>query len=401
MVDRAIIEAIERLAGRIASIEAHGKPVDGLSLAEALVIESLGVAVRNAAFAVPGGWIYVNRGLIERAENMSQLAGVLSHEIGHVTRRHSVQQMQQAQGANGGVLLLCTLTKICDSGTGQTAVNVAGTALFAKFSRSDEAEADQEAVMTTIEDGEQLERELAKPGYVVKPIMLGSNTDPYQPIEREQQLTRRLLEVFDRTSHPVGIVTKSALVLRDIDLLASLASRGLTKVALSITTLDHRLARRMEPRASTPMKRVDALRRLSEAGVPTVIMTAPIIPVINDHEIEALLATGAQAGARQAAYVLVRLPLEISPLFQEWLTEEFPDRAKRVMSLIRSTRGGKDYVSDFGERQTGAGVYGAQIARRYRVALQKHGLNERRCTLRCDIFQAPVAKGGQFTLFQP
>ncbi|MDZ4790395.1 MAG: PA0069 family radical SAM protein [Hyphomicrobiales bacterium] len=256
-------------------------------------------------------------------------------------------------------------------------------------------------LIAKINAAEQLERELAKPGYVVKPIMLGSNTDPYQPIEREQQLTRRLLEVFDRTSHPVGIVTKSALVLRDIDLLASLASRGLTKVALSITTLDHRLARRMEPRASTPMKRVDALRRLSEAGVPTVIMTAPIIPVINDHEIEALLATGAQAGARQAAYVLVRLPLEISPLFQEWLTEEFPDRAKRVMSLIRSTRGGKDYVSDFGERQTGAGVYGAQIARRYRVALQKHGLNERRCTLRCDIFQAPVAKGGQFTLFQP
>ncbi|MBC8049765.1 MAG: PA0069 family radical SAM protein [Chitinophagales bacterium] len=246
---------------------------------------------------------------------------------------------------------------------------------------------------------EQLERELAKPGYVVKPIMLGSNTDPYQPIEREQTLTRRLLQVFDRTSHPVGIVTKSALVLRDLDLLSSLASRGLTKVALSITTLDHRLARRMEPRASTPMKRVDALSRLSEAGVPTVIMTAPIIPAINDHEIEALLATGAEAGARQAAYVLVRLPLEISPLFQEWLTEEFPDRAKRVMSLIRSTRGGKDYVSEFGERQTGAGVYAAQIAHRYRLALQKHGLNERRCSLRSDIFQPPVLKGGQFSLF--
>ncbi len=246
---------------------------------------------------------------------------------------------------------------------------------------------------------ELLEREIAKPGYVVKPIMLGSNTDPYQPIEREQRLTRRLLEVFDRTSHPAGIVTKSALVLRDIDLLGSLASRGLVKVALSITTLDHKLARRMEPRASTPMKRMEALRRLSEAGVPTVIMTAPIIPAINDHEIETLLAGAADAGARQAGYVLLRLPLEISPLFQEWLAEEFPDRAKRVMSLVRSTRGGKDYVSDFGERQTGAGVYAAQIAHRYKIAMQKYKFNQSKLALRRDLFCPPATPSAQFSLF--
>jgi len=246
---------------------------------------------------------------------------------------------------------------------------------------------------------ELLERELANPGYTPKPIMLGSNTDPYQPIEREKGLTRALLEVFDRTSHPVGIVTKSALVTRDLDILSRLAKRGLVKVAVSLTTLDHRLARRMEPRASTPMKRLDALRRLNEAGVPTVAMTAPVIPAINDHEIESLLEAAAHAGTKQAAYVLIRLPLEISPLFQEWLAEEFPDRAKRVMALIRSTRGGKDYVSTFGERQTGTGEYATQIATRYQIAMKKHGFSLRSLSLNCSAFEPPPCLPGQLQLF--
>ncbi len=245
---------------------------------------------------------------------------------------------------------------------------------------------------------ELLEHELAKPGYQVKPIMLGSNTDPYQPIEREHRLTRRILEIFDRTSHPVGIVTKSALILRDLDILKSLAARGLVNAAVSLTTLDHRLARKMEPRASTPMKRLEALRLLSEAGVPTTVMTAPIIPAINDSEIETLIEKAAEAGVAGAGYVLVRLPLEISQLFQEWLAEEFPDRAKRVMSLIRSTRGGKDYVSEFGLRHTGEGVYASMIATRFRAAIKRYGLNLKRLGLRCDLFTPPTPKGGQLRL---
>jgi DNA repair photolyase len=246
---------------------------------------------------------------------------------------------------------------------------------------------------------ERLREELARPGYQVKPIMLGSNTDPYQPAERGLHLTRRLLEVFAETQHPVGIVTKSALILRDLDILAELGRAGLAKVALSLTTLNHRLARRMEPRASTPKRRLEALERLSAAGVPTVVMTAPIIPAINDAEIETLLEHAASAGATEAGYVLLRLPLEISPLFQEWLAEEFPDRAKRVMSLIRSTRGGKDYVAEFGVRHTGSGAYAAQIAMRYRLAMRRLGLNAKRFVLRTDLFRKPHAPTGQLRLF--
>jgi DNA repair photolyase len=246
---------------------------------------------------------------------------------------------------------------------------------------------------------ELLEAELAKPGYVVKPITLGSNTDPYQPIERKYQLTRRMLELFEATRHPVAIVTKSALVTRDLDILKPLAERNLVKVALSITTLDHRLARRMEPRASTPERRLEALRQLCEAGIPAAVMTAPIIPALNDHETEAILEQAAAAGVQQAGYVLLRLPLEISPLFQEWLAEEFPDKAKHVMSLVRSARGGKDYDAKFGERQRGTGVYADLIAQRFRLAMQRLGLNQANLQLTCDLFRAPVPKGGQMSLF--
>jgi DNA repair photolyase len=244
---------------------------------------------------------------------------------------------------------------------------------------------------------EALERELSKPNYSPAPIMLGSNTDAYQPVERERRLTRGLLEVLDRFSHPVALVTKSALVLRDVDILSRLADRGLVKVAISVTTLDHRLARKMEPRATTPAKRLEAMKQLSAAGIPVAVMAAPLIPAINDNELERIMAAAADAGAQEAAYVLLRLPLEISPLFQEWLNAEFPGRAKRVMSLVRSTRGGKDYVSKFGERQSGTGAYADQIAARFAIALKRYGLDRRHLKLRCDLFQG--REQAQLTLF--
>jgi len=234
---------------------------------------------------------------------------------------------------------------------------------------------------------EALERELSKPGYSAGAIMLGANTDAYQPIERGRKLTRAILEVLDKYSHPVAIVTKSVLVLRDLDLLSRMAGRGLVKVAVSVTTLDRRLARKMEPRASTPDKRIEAIRELSAAKVPVAVIAAPLIPAVNDHELERILETAAAAGAVEAAYVLLRLPLEISPLFQEWLQAEFPDRARRVMSLVRSMRGGKDYVSRFGERQSGTGPYAEQIAARFALALKRYGLNRRHLRLRTDLFQ--------------
>ncbi len=247
---------------------------------------------------------------------------------------------------------------------------------------------------------EALEAELSRPKYQVKTIALGTNTDPYQPIEKTYELTRQILQIMDRLNHPVGIVTKSALILRDLDLLASLAARGLAKVAISVTSLDHHLSRKIEPRATTPERRVEAITRLSEAGVPTGVMVAPIIPAVNDGEIESILQRCAEAGAREAGYVLLRLPLEISELFQDWLAEEFPDRAKRVMSLLRSTRGGKDYVSAWRERQTGSGPYAELIANRFRLAVKRLGLNNRRALLRCDLFRPPTAAKAQLDLFK-
>ena len=243
---------------------------------------------------------------------------------------------------------------------------------------------------------EALEKELSKPNYHSATIVVGSNTDAYQPIERERKITRSVLEVLDRFSHPVAIVTKSALVVRDLDILSRLASRGLVKVAISVTTFDRRLARKMEPRASTPDKRIEAIRQLSAAHVPTAVMAAPIIPALNDHELERILEAASAAGASEAAYVLLRLPLEICPLFQEWLQAEFPSRAARVMSLVRSTRGGKNYVSRFGERQRGTGPYAAQIADRFKAALNRYGLNKRQLTLRTDLFRK---QGTQLSLF--
>lgn len=246
---------------------------------------------------------------------------------------------------------------------------------------------------------EVLERELSRPNYLPKTIALGTVTDPYQPIERGLQLTRSVLEVLERAQHPVGIVTKSALVTRDIDILSRLAQRGLVKVAVSVTTLDRALARAMEPRASTPTRRIEAIRRLSDAGIPVTVMVAPIIPALNDHEIEAILSVAKDAGAREAGYVMLRLPFELKDVFREWLATEYPDRAKRVIALLRTMHGGADYKSEFGHRQRGSGPYAEQVAARFRLGVKRLGLNERgRYKLRADLFCRPVAIGQQMLL---
>jgi DNA repair photolyase len=243
-----------------------------------------------------------------------------------------------------------------------------------------------------------LERELSKPGYKVKPIAIGTNTDPYQPIEREWRIMRQILEILDKANHPVVIVTKSALILRDIDILKSMAERGLVKVGISVTTLDRKLARTMEPRASTPAKRLEAIKALSEAGIPVAIMMAPVIPALNDHEIERVLDSGKAAGASEASYVLLRLPLEVSPLFRDWLLQHYPDRYRHVMSLVRSMRDGKDYDAEFGKRMKGAGPYAWQISRRFEMATKRLGLMRRSLHLREDLFLSPNSDGVQLSL---
>jgi len=245
---------------------------------------------------------------------------------------------------------------------------------------------------------ELLEQELARRNYVPKTIALGAVTDPYQPAERERGISRRILEVLDRASHPVGIVTKSAGIVRDVDILARMAERQLVKVAISITTLDRSLARSMEPRAATPPKRLEAIRRLSEAGIPVAVLTAPIIPALNDSEIESILEAACEAGAREAGFVVLRLPLEVKELFREWLETDHPNRAARVISILRSMHGGRDYVSEFGIRQRGTGPYAQQIGLRFRLACRRLGLNKRSLTLRTDLFKPPVPEGGQMRL---
>jgi DNA repair photolyase len=246
--------------------------------------------------------------------------------------------------------------------------------------------------------GQALERELAEPSYRVDTIAIGTNTDPYQPVERRYRIMRRVLEVLSATNHPVGIVTKSALVLRDLDLLKSMAARGLVKVALSVTTLDRKLARAMEPRASTPNKRLETLERLVDAGIPTAIMVAPVIPGLNDMEMERILERAAAIGVKNVGYVLLRLPLEIGDLFTEWLKANCPDRASRVLSLMRSTRGGKLYDAKWSERMVGDGPYAWMIGRRFELAAKRLGLNESSVELRTDLFTPPTLPGQQLTL---
>jgi len=243
-----------------------------------------------------------------------------------------------------------------------------------------------------------LERELAKPGYKPRVIAIGTNTDPYQPIEKEWRIMRQILEVLNKANHPVSIVTKSAMIMRDIDILKDMAAKGLVRASLSVTTLDRKLARTMEPRASTPPRRLEAIHALSEAGIPTSVMAAPIIPALNDHELERILDAAHAAGAREAGYVLLRLPLEVSPLFRDWLLQHYPDRYRHVMSLVRSMRGGKDYDAEFGKRMKGAGPYAWQISRRFEMATKRLGMVRRSMPLRDDLFVPPDGSGVQLSL---
>lgn len=246
---------------------------------------------------------------------------------------------------------------------------------------------------------ELLEKELAAANYEPRTIAIGTNTDPYQPIERDRKVMRGILEVLEKASHPVGIVTKSALVTRDIDILARMAKRNLAKVAISVTSLDAKLARTMEPRASTPPKRLEALKQLSEAGIPTTVMVAPVIPALNDSEIERILDAAAHAGVKEASYVLLRLPLEVRDLFREWLMANYPDRYRHVFTLIRDMRDGRDYDSQWGTRMKGTGPMAWMIGRRFEIACEKLGLNKRRVKLTAAHFTRPKRSNQQLDLF--
>ncbi|MFZ5729915.1 MAG: DNA repair photolyase [Phenylobacterium sp. RIFCSPHIGHO2_01_FULL_70_10] len=244
-----------------------------------------------------------------------------------------------------------------------------------------------------------LEAELSARGYQPRVIHIGGDTDPYQPLERDLRVTRQVMEVLQRFGHPFSIITKSALIQRDADILADMAGRNLVRVAISITTLDRRLARSMEPRAATPERRLAAVRTLSQAGVPVVVMFAPCIPGLNDHEMEAVLERSAEAGAVGAGYVALRLPLEIKDLFHEWLATDHPDRAGRVASLVRQIRGGRDYDARFGVRMKGQGPVAQMMAQRFRAARRRYGLDRQLPDLALDRFAPPPRAGDQIDLF--
>ncbi|MBX3524634.1 MAG: PA0069 family radical SAM protein [Rhodoblastus sp.] len=253
-----------------------------------------------------------------------------------------------------------------------------------------------------VKDGaaQLLQRELSAPGYQPRTIAIGTNTDPYQPIERTYRTMRSILEVLSAANHPVGIVTKSALVQRDIDILGPMAERGLAKVALSVTTLDPALARKMEPRAASPEKRLETIERLAEAGIPVGVMVAPVIPAINDEEIETILTRAHARGAREAGYIALRLPHEARELFAEWLMQHYPGKARHVLSLVRDMREGKLYDATFGKRMSGTGPYAWMIGRRFEIAVEKIGFAKTRTRLRIDLFRPPAGQGQQLSLFQ-
>jgi DNA repair photolyase len=244
-----------------------------------------------------------------------------------------------------------------------------------------------------------LEAELRKPGYRPMAIALGTNTDPYQPVEREHGITRAILETLRDFGHPFSIVTKSALVARDIDIIAPMAARRLAHVFVSLTTLDRELARAMEPRASSPARRLAAIRQLADAGVPVGVMTAPLIPALNDGEVEALLEAARDAGATSAGYTLLRLPLELKALFEEWLDAHAPLKKKHVLSLVRDIRGGALNVAEFGKRMTGEGPYAQMIAARFKAARRRLGLDRNDWSLDLAQFRPPPKAGDQMALF--
>ncbi|ODT83373.1 MAG: DNA repair photolyase [Pelagibacterium sp. SCN 64-44] len=246
---------------------------------------------------------------------------------------------------------------------------------------------------------EALRAELGAKSYRVKPIAMGTNTDPYQPAERKHKLTRGILEVMLETRHPVLITTKSALVVRDLDILSELAELGLVRVALSVTSMDHKLSRKMEPRASSPARRLEAIRLLSEAGVPTAVLASPMIPAINDMELERILDAAKAQGAVGAGMILLRLPGEVRDVFREWLLRHFPDRVRHVLSLVRDTRGGRDNDPRFGSRMTGEGPYAVLLRQRFDKARERYGLDAKLPPLRTDLFEPPKLESRQMSLF--
>ncbi|WP_158964560.1 PA0069 family radical SAM protein [Chachezhania sediminis] len=246
---------------------------------------------------------------------------------------------------------------------------------------------------------EVLRKELSAPRYKVAPMAIGTNTDPYQPVERDRGITRACLEVLRDFNHPLAIVTKGALVERDIDILAPMATAGLARVGISVTTLDPDLARRMEPRAPSPARRLAAIRRLSDAGISVRIMTSPVVPGLTDHELEAILAAGREAGATSASWIMLRLPREVSELWQEWLEEHAPGRAGKVMARVREMHGGRNYDPRWGHRMRGEGRYAEMIAQRFSAAVKRLGLEEAAPPLRTDLFAVPPQVGDQLSLF--
>jgi DNA repair photolyase len=246
---------------------------------------------------------------------------------------------------------------------------------------------------------ELLTKELAAAGYAAGLIMVGVNTDAYQPIERELKITRGVLEVLAAARHPFGLVTKSSLVERDLDLVAAMSQLDLASVSISITSLDPKLARILEPRAASPQRRLRTVRTLAAAGVPVRVNLAPVIPFVNEPEIEAIVDAAADAGARNAHYTVVRLPWEVAPLFEEWLRTHFPDRAQRVMNRIREMRGGKNYDASFGRRMTGEGTWARLIEQRFRRASARHGFSDNWPSLRTDLFVPPRLPTPQIELF--
>nr|WP_321458549.1 PA0069 family radical SAM protein [uncultured Cohaesibacter sp.] len=245
----------------------------------------------------------------------------------------------------------------------------------------------------------QLKKELSAPGYRPRPIAIGTNTDPYQPIERDYKLMPDILDVLDETGHPVCITTKSALILRDLDKLKKLNERNLVKVAISVTSLDHHLSRNMEPRASSPKRRLETIARLAEAGIPTGVLVAPVIPALNDSELEAILKAAHEAGAQEAAAILLRLPNEVSSLFQDWLLHHYPDKYRHVMSVLRNMRGGKDYDSRAGHRMHGFGPFAEILHKRKEVACRTIGFSSKKTRLSLKYFTSSKRIEDQLSLF--
>ena len=244
-----------------------------------------------------------------------------------------------------------------------------------------------------------LDQELRAKSYRPAVIAIGTNTDPYQPIEKEHRIMRRILEVLLAHRHPVAVVTKGTLIERDADILGEMGRLGLARVGISVTTLDRQVARVMEPRVPSPERRLQTIRRLTDAGCPVRVMASPMIPALTDHELESILARGAEAGAIAASWIMLRLPLEVAPLFREWLEERFPDRAARVMARVREMHGGKDYDPEWGRRMTGTGVHAELIAHRFAIAVKRLGLARELPALRTDLFRPPAKVGDQLSLF--